>query len=288
VSAGTVCLTFDFDAVSLWIMRGLTHPGPMSRGEFGAEAVPRILRLLDSRGLGSTWFIPGHTIESFPHECEQVVAAGHEIGLHGYAHENVEQLDRETEQQVLARSFELVRDLIGRPPMGNRTPSWTFSPNTVELLLDQGLVYDSSLMATDYRPYRCRRADVVTTEGPLVRGDETPLIEIPVSWSLDDYPAFEYVRTSDWLMPGLRRPDEVFANWLDDVKYMTRDFDDGVCVLTFHPQVIGRGHRMLGLERFLDELEQLGVRFARLDAVASDFRTGRRFGAPAQRPPVQP
>jgi peptidoglycan/xylan/chitin deacetylase (PgdA/CDA1 family) len=277
--AGTVCLTFDFDAVSLWIMRGLPHAGPASRGEFGAEAVRRILRLLDSRGIQSTWFVPGHTIESFPRQCEQIVAAGHEIGLHGYAHENVEQLDRDGERTVLSRSYELVEKLTGLPPKGNRTPSWTFSPNTVELLLERGLLYDSSLMATDYRPYRCRLPDRVAPAEPITFGAESALIEIPVSWSLDDYPAFEYVRTDSWLMPGLRRPDDVFANWLDDVRYMTRDFGDGVCVLTFHPQVIGRGHRMLGLERFLDALEPLDVTFERLDAVASHFAAGRRFGS---------
>jgi peptidoglycan/xylan/chitin deacetylase (PgdA/CDA1 family) len=278
LSIGTVCLTFDFDAASLWIMRGMPHAGPVSRGEFGAEAVPRILELLRSRELPSTWFIPGHTIESFPKACEQIVADGHEIGLHGYAHENVEQLDEEREREILDRAYELAERLAGAPPSGNRTPSWSFSEHTVDLLIERGLLYDSSLMATDYRPYFSRRADRVPADGPIVWGEQTRLVQLPVSWSLDDYPALEYVRTSDWVMPGLRRPGEVFANWLDDIEYMTRDFEDGVCTLTFHPQVIGRGHRMLALETLLDRLQSDGLEFAQLATVAQAFAGGREFG----------
>src|SRR5512142_1458937 len=90
--AGTVCLTFDFDALSLWINRRQTSPASLSRGEFGAVAVTRILHLLNTYRIPSTWFIPGHTIETYRSQCEQVVEAGHEIGLHGYLHENVGEL----------------------------------------------------------------------------------------------------------------------------------------------------------------------------------------------------
>src|SRR5215471_3561127 len=86
---GTVSLTFDFDAFSLWMARGMTSAGTLSRGEFAAVAVPRILYLLEKRGIPSTWFIPGHTVETFPDLCRRVVDGGHEIGLHGYAHEVV-------------------------------------------------------------------------------------------------------------------------------------------------------------------------------------------------------
>jgi peptidoglycan/xylan/chitin deacetylase (PgdA/CDA1 family) len=240
--------------------------------------VPRILEFLRSRELPSTWFIPGHTIESFPKACDQIVAGGHEVGLHGYAHENVEQLDKDREGEILDRAYTLAETLVGAPPKGNRTPSWSFSEHTVDLLIERGLLYDSSLMATDYRPYFSRRADHVPPDGPIVWATQTRLVQLPVSWSLDDYPALEYVRTTDWVMPGLRRPDEVFANWLDDIEYMTRDFQDGVCTLTFHPQVVGRGHRMLALEAFLDRLQSNGMQFAQLATVAQAFADGREFG----------
>jgi peptidoglycan-N-acetylglucosamine deacetylase len=63
----------------------------------------------------------------------------------------------------------------------------------------------------------------------------------------------------------------VLANWLDDFRYLTRTLEWGVLTFTFHPQVIGRGHRMLLLERLIDELQGLGATFTRMDAVAQEF-----------------
>ena len=120
MSKGTVCLTFDYDAVSLWIIRGLTTPGPASRGELSAFAVPRLLHLLDSKGVLSTWFIPGHTVETYPSVCRDVVAAGHEIALHGYVHELVSSLSPDDERRVFERSHELLSRLTGKNPEGNR------------------------------------------------------------------------------------------------------------------------------------------------------------------------
>jgi peptidoglycan/xylan/chitin deacetylase (PgdA/CDA1 family) len=136
---GIVCLTFDFDAVSPWINQGLTTPAPISRGEFGAVAVERILHLLGSRQIPSTWFIPGHTIETYPQQCRAVVDAGHEVGLHGYLHENVSTLTEAEERAVFRRAFALVGDLTGQTPCGSRTPGWDFSPYTVEIMLNLDL-----------------------------------------------------------------------------------------------------------------------------------------------------
>lgn len=101
MSAGIVCLTFDFDAVSLWVSRGMRTPAPVSRGEFGPVAVPRVLELLGARGISSTWFIPGHTVETYPEVCREIVEAGHEVTLHGYAHENVAPLGKDEERATL-------------------------------------------------------------------------------------------------------------------------------------------------------------------------------------------
>jgi peptidoglycan/xylan/chitin deacetylase (PgdA/CDA1 family) len=278
MSPGTICLTFDFDAVSLWISRGMTSATPVSRGEFGAVAVPRILNTLEARGLPSTWFIPGHTAETYPETCREVVAAGHEVGLHGYAHENAATLDERREREIYRRSYELLGDLAGSAPRGNRTPAWDFTPHTIEIMLELGLSYDSSLMSHDYAPFYVRRGDEIPEDGPMSFGEPTELVELPVSWSLDDYPQFEYVRLPNSIMPGLRDPEVVFKNWTRDVEYMLRDFADGVLVVTFHPQVIGRGHRMLGLEQWLDELIRMGISFQRLDTVAEEFRKGRSYG----------
>jgi peptidoglycan/xylan/chitin deacetylase (PgdA/CDA1 family) len=266
-----VCLTFDFDALSLWIARGMTTPTPISQGEFGAVGAERILALLASHAIPATWFIPGHTIETYPALCTRIYAAGHEIGHHGYAHEPPVGRTRAAEEDVLVRGNEVIRRLTGAPAAGYRSPAWDLSPHSVELLLAHGFTYDSSMMANDYTPYFARRGDIITADQPAQFGATTSLIELPVSWSLDDFPHFEYLWTATHLQPGLQRTDDVLANWLDDFRYLTRTLEWGVLTFTFHPQVIGRGHRMLLLERLIDELQGLGATFTRMDAVAQEF-----------------
>lgn len=274
---GTICLSFDFDAVSLWMSRQITSGTPVSRGEFGVTAIPRILKVLSSRELAATFFIPGHTIASFPEACESIAAAGHEVALHGWAHENVTLLEESTERGILQRSRAAVIKLTGSAPTGYRSPAWDVSPNTLSLLAEAGIVYDSSLMSDDYSPFRPRTGDIVADDA-MQFGNRSNLVELPISWTVDDYPQFEYLRMPGLLMPGLRKPGDVFSNWSDDVRYMLRDFDRGVLTATFHPQVIGRGHRLLGLERWLDELIEMGVEFRRMDSVAAEFLDNGSFG----------
>ena len=107
--AGYVCLSFDFDGPSLWMQRRMTTPTPVSRGEFGAIAVPRILKLLSKRAIPATFFIPGHTMETYPDVCRQIVDAGCEVGLHGYAHEFNPTLSPEKERGAFERSIEIGR-----------------------------------------------------------------------------------------------------------------------------------------------------------------------------------
>jgi hypothetical protein len=115
----TVCLTFDFDALSGFIARGLTTPTPISRGEFGVVASERILELLRRHQIPSTWFIPGHTIESFPDACRRVHAAGHEIAHHGWTHVPPANLNREQEEWNLVRGNEAIRMITGQAARGH-------------------------------------------------------------------------------------------------------------------------------------------------------------------------
>ena len=133
-------------------------------------------------------------------------------------------------------------------------------------------------MGHDYRPYRMRLGDELPEDGPARWGAETDVIELPFSWTLDDYVYLEFVTFRRMLMPGLRRPEDMFANFTGDVAWMVREVTHGVCNVVFHPQVIGRGHRLLALERWLDEIAELGVSFARMDHVADAFAAGRQFG----------
>jgi peptidoglycan/xylan/chitin deacetylase (PgdA/CDA1 family) len=172
---------------------------------------------------------------------------------------------------VLVRGNEAIRRVTGSNAQGYRSPSWDLSPHTVELLVKHGFVYDSSMMGHDHLPYYARTGDVMTADGPAQWGQTTSLIEMPISWTLDDFPHFEYLRMPTYLHQGLRRAGDVLDNWLDDFRYMARVTDWGVLTYTFHPQVIGRGHRMLMLERLIETMGELGSTFARMDAVAVEF-----------------
>jgi peptidoglycan-N-acetylglucosamine deacetylase len=265
-----VCLTFDFDTMSGFIARGLTGPAPLSRGEFGARASTRILALLEKRGIRSTWFTPGFTIESFPRECDAVLKAGHEIAHHSWAHVPPADQARDEEEADMVRANDEILRLTGRKARGYRSPSWDLSPNTIELLVRHGFVYDSSLMGSDYWPYRARQGDIAELGQPYGFGAETSLIEMPVSWSLDDHPHFEYLRTPQTILPGLQSARTVMANWLDEFLYMKKSVDWGILTYTMHPYVIGRGYRMLAFEGLVDQLAREGAVFMTMEDAAQE------------------
>ncbi len=267
-----VCLTFDFDAMSGFVARGLTTPTFISRGEFGVVGARRLLHLLSARGIRSTWFIPGYTIETYPRECEEVVAAGHEVGHHGWSHTPPASLSKDEEAAELARGNAAIEGLSGRRARGYRSPSWDLSPHTVDLLLAQGFVYDSSMMGDDYTPYRVRRGDRCDPDGPYQFGEATALVEMPISWATDDYPHFEFVRAPGSILQGLHAPETVMACWRDEFRYMQETADWGVLTYTCHPFVIGRGYRMLWFQRFVDDLAAAGAVFLTLEDAAAEAR----------------
>ncbi|MGH8619341.1 MAG: polysaccharide deacetylase family protein [Burkholderiales bacterium] len=266
------CISFDFDAMSGFISRGMTSPTPISRGEFGADVgVPRLLALLAKYKIPASWYIPGHTLETYPDQCRRIADSGAEIGHHGWTHEPPATLTREKEEEGLVRANEQIRKLTGRPARGYRSPSWDLSPHSVELLLKHGFIYDSSMMANDYLPYRVRQGDVIALEKPAVFGKPTKLIEVPVSWSLDDYPHFEFLRTPATILPGLMNAGNVLANWIDDFLYLKEHLEWGIINYTFHPFVIGRGHRMMALEKLLRTLTEEGAVFMTIESAVAEY-----------------
>ncbi len=272
-----VCLTFDFDTQSGFIARGLTSPTPLSRGEFGLLGARRLLEFLKSRGIRATWFTPGFTIESYPHACEQVVAAGHEMGHHSWAHIPPADQSREEEEADLMRANAAIERLTGQKARGYRSPSWDLSAHTIDLLAMHGFLYDSSLMGADYLPYRARRGDHAKLGEPYRNGEETELLELPISWSLDDHPHFEYMRTPQGILPGLQSARAVMANWYDEFLYMKKSVDWGILTYTMHPYVIGRGYRMLNLEDLVDKLAREGAVFMTMEEAAREAKA-RLFG----------
>jgi peptidoglycan-N-acetylglucosamine deacetylase len=271
----TVCLTFDFDAMSVWFAYDHVTPAMLARGELGARVgIPRLLTFLAERELLATFFVPGHTVESFPDETAAILDAGHEIGHHSWAHIDPSGQTPDEERADMERALGSL-ERIGVRPLGYRSPSSDMSHVTLSLLEEHGFVYDSSLMADDYAPYHPRIGDEVGRHEPLVRGPESSLWEIPMSFELDDWPHFQFsFRPS---RQGLSAPSKVLEIWAGEFDWMHEHVERGVLVACMHPQVIGRGHRMAMLDAFVAHCQATGdVEFERLDAVAARLASAGR------------
>jgi peptidoglycan/xylan/chitin deacetylase (PgdA/CDA1 family) len=274
----------DVDAVAGWLgsYAGEDSPDDISRGLFAGEVgSPRLLALFDRFKIKTTWFIPGHSIETFPEQMKAVANAGHEIGIHGYSHENPIAMTREQETAILDKCIELVAKLSGRRPTGYVAPWWEFSPVTNELLLERGIKYDHSLMHHDFQPYYVRVGDSWTKIDyakhpeawmkPLVRGRETNLIEIPASWHLDDLPPMMFIKKAP-NSHGFVSPRHLEEMWRDQFDWVYREHDCAVFPMTIHPDVSGRPQVLMMLERlYTYMIRHPGVRFCTLDEMADDF-----------------
>jgi len=258
----SILLTFDFDALSIWLSQmNSQDAGTLSRGEFGARVgADRVLRLLEQFDIHSTWFIPGHTIDTFPEVCSRIVEAGHDIQHHGYAHEPLEGLDPATEARYLEMGIEAIERLTGRAPIGYRSPSWNLNEHSPHLLESHNFEFASSLMATDFEIYWLRAGDTTDANQRFVFGRPTSIVEVPVSWSLDDFPPFTFVW--DPLRPGYGSTEAIERDWLDHVDYALEHTPGGVVTITMHPQVTGRAHVLRMVERVIGAItDRSGAKF---------------------------
>lgn len=275
----------DVDAVAGWLgsYGGEDSPDDISRGLFAGEVgAPRLLKLFAEQQLRTTWFIPGHSIETFPEQMKAVVEAGHEVGIHGYSHENPIAMTPAQEEAVLDRSIELVTQLAGKRPTGYVAPWWEFSNVTNELLLKKGIKYDHSLMHNDFHPYYVRVGDSWTKIDyskhpdawmkPLQRGQETDLVEIPANWYLDDLPPMMFIKKSP-NSHGFVNPRHLEEMWRDQFDWVYRENEYAVFTMTIHPDVSGRPQVLLMLERLIQYIRSHdGVRFVPFDEIADDFK----------------
>ncbi|MGW7756925.1 polysaccharide deacetylase family protein [Streptomyces violaceusniger] len=261
-----VMLSFDVDGPTLWLDDRATgrcdDARAFSIGAYGPwRGTPRLLDLLEDRGLPATFFVPGKIVEQWPALVKDIAASGHEIGHHGWPHETFFDHPRAAQRDIIERGQDQLERTAGVRAVGFRSPGGDIAADTPSLLEELGFSYSSSMRGDD-RPYRWE-----------IDGRSTDLIEIPAHWELDDYQQFVY-NESPPEPPGLDRIAGTLAtsdNW-------RREFDGyhrwGLCyVLMLHPQVIGKPHRVRALERLLDHIGRTGdVWFATGTQVAEHWR----------------
>lgn len=239
-----VALSFDSDHDSSELRDGGRSVGRLSWGQYGSRVgVPRILKLLKKYDVKATFYVPAVVALLYPDEQREIVAEGHEIGIHGWIHELNSRLPREIERDLMLRSADALEHVTGVRPVGIRTPSWDFSPATLEIIAEMNLAYDSSLMADE----DCYEL--------LLDGTPTGIVELPVEWIRDDAAYFMMHR-----FQGLRpytAPTDVF-----DI--FRREFDaaydeGGVFQLTMHPHIIGYRSRIWIVEELIRHARSRGA-----------------------------
>jgi peptidoglycan/xylan/chitin deacetylase (PgdA/CDA1 family) len=272
------------DAVAGWIgsYAGEDSPSDIQRGILAGEVgTPRLLKLFKRYNIRTSWFIPGHSIETFPEETKMVVDDGHEVGAHGYSHENPIAMKPEQEEEVLLKSIELIKDYTGQNPRGYVAPWWEMSKVTPELLLKHGFKYDHSEGHNDFQPYYARVGETwakidyskpaSSWMKPLSKGRSINLVEIPANWYLDDLPPMMFMKkvpnSHGWV-----NPRDIEQMWRDQFDWIYREYDYAIFPMTIHPDVSGRPQVLLMHERIIDYINgHRGIRWVTLEEMAEDF-----------------
>jgi peptidoglycan/xylan/chitin deacetylase (PgdA/CDA1 family) len=249
-----VALSFDIDNATPALSHGNLGAQDLSRGEYGAvDGLPRILRLLDQHNIPASFFMPAVAAALHPEMITDILSKKHhEIGIHGWIHEQLPNLDNEAEERrLLMQSIEYITNAIGKRPVGYRAPSWAFSRYTMKHIKEAGFLYDSSLMASD------DAYEILLNKQP------TGIVEIPVQWILDDNPYFGSKANGSLPSPELAL--QTFQSEFD-VAYE----EGGLYILTMHPHLIGHRSRIVMLDRLITHMKSKpGVWFATHEQVAN-------------------
>ena len=254
-----VALSFDSDHETNELRDGGRSIGRLSWGEYGSRVgAPRILRLLREHAIPATFFVPAVSALLHPDEQREVIAQGHEIGLHGWIHEVNTAVPPEQERELHLRAAETLEKVTGVRPVGMRTPSWDFSPVTLKIERELGLLYDSSLMADD-DPYEL-----------LDEGEPTGIVELPVEWIRDDAVYFNMNRFQA-LWP-YADPEAVLGIFRREFERAHRD--GGLFLLTMHPHVIAYRSRLFILEDLIERMRGVDALFATHADIAAWCKSG--------------
>lgn len=264
-----VALSFDADHETIPLRDSDESPMRISQGQYGnRQGVPRIRALLDRHGIRASFFYPAVSALLHPEEIRAVADEGHEIGIHSWIHEANTRLPPGAERELTFRAADTLERLTKRRPVGMRTASWDFSPDTMGIIEELDLLYDSSLMA-DVDPYELE-AD----------GRPTGVVELPPEWIRDDAAYFNFLRFG-----GLRpytppsAVEEIFRAEFDAAWE-----EGGLFLLTMHPHIIGHRSRMPLLARLTDHMRAKGrCWFATHEQVARWCKERAQMPQPRQR-----
>ncbi|MDR5780792.1 polysaccharide deacetylase [Caballeronia sp. LZ065] len=249
-----VALSFDSDHETNELRDGGKSISRMSWGQYGARVgMPRLLELLERHGVKASFYVPA--VAAMLHEDEQrrVIAEGHEIGIHGWIHELNSVLPYEAERDLMLRSSDALEKITGVRPVGLRTPSWDFSPHTLRIAKEMGLLYDSSLMADE----DCYEL--------MLEGEPTGVVELPVEWIRDDAVYFSMHRFQS-LRP-YTPPTDVFEIFRREFDYAHES--GGLFQLTMHPHIITARSRIWILDELIQYMKTKDAWFATHAEVAA-------------------
>jgi peptidoglycan/xylan/chitin deacetylase (PgdA/CDA1 family) len=238
-----VALSFDSDHETNELREGGESIGKLSQGQYGnRQGIPRILEILHRHDVKASFYVPAVTALLYPDEQRRVADAGHEVALHGWIHERNSVLPEADERDLMLRAADVLEKLAGRRPVGIRTPSWDFSPATLAIARDMGLLYDSSLMA-DVDCYEL-----------LLDGEPSGVVELPVEWIRDDAVYFNMNRFA-----GLRPytpPADVYDIFRRELE--AAHAEGGIFQLTMHPHISGYRSRIWILDELIKHAKGLG------------------------------
>lgn len=238
-----VALSFDCDHEAYELGRGGRAVGRLAWGEFGRRVgLPRILDALRRHEVPASFFVPAVCAMIDPEETRRILSDGHEVGLHGWMHEDNSKLDAATERDLTLRARDLLAKQTGTAPVGFRSANWDLSPNTIGIVAELGLEYDSSMMADE----ACYEL--------LLDGEPTGVVEVPVEWLRDDAVYLMFNRapaTRPWTTP-----DEVFGIFERELDAAWEE--RGLFQLVMHPFVIGYRSRIWILERLIERAKGKG------------------------------
>lgn len=262
-----VALTFDVDGEAPWLGEGPENGRRLtllSQGRFGpVRGLGRVLDLLAGFGIRATFYVPGHTADHHPDAMAAILAAGHEVGHHGYLHRGTDGLDEAGQRAELEAGLTAL-DKHGIRPVGYRSPGWELSPETLAMLAELGFAYDSSLMADD-RPYW-------ETSGSRA------LLELPGHWSLCDWPYFGWTPYHGGLLAD---PAAVERIWLEEFESARED--GRAITYTMHPEAIGRGYLLRMLQRVITGMQERGRPWFATHAQIAALATAPETGTAANR-----